>query len=97
MDPLTVPVAKNPKRLVAIIAGAVVLLIAVAIAVYVALGDSPEAVNTTSQQAVVPAATADEVKENLTELDARVKQAATDRATVKSALEDNKKQIKVEN
>lgn len=90
---------RSNKKLFIVIGAVVGVLIVVAVAVAVALGGGTKqetaqnATDQATQEAAV--ATNEEVQQNLKDLDATIKAAATDQATAKASIEDGKKQTKV--
>lgn len=91
---------KRSKKPFIIIGAVVVILAVVAIAIYLAIGGTKQAPESTAdlkadtEQTV---ATNEEVQQNLKDLDATIKQANTDQTSAKASLKDGTSQIKVAN
>ena len=89
---------KRSKKPLFIIAGAIVALLVVGIAVAMALGgDSEMPSTTTSTQETTESdvATNEQVQQGFKDIETSTKQSAEDQASAKDALTDDKKQIKV--
>lgn len=100
MDPMSAPAPKKSRRLLWIGVAVVVVLLVATLVAYLVIGNSKEEVATNPSPSSSPEATVatnDEVKQDLSLLDAAAKQAAADQAAAKAALKDGSNQIKVGN
>jgi len=89
-------------RLVWLVAASVaVLAVIIGIVVFIVLGagtkKESDSVATSAPSASPSIATKAQIEQNLKDIDASIKQAATDQAAAKAALKDGDKQIKVGN
>lgn len=92
---------KSNRKLLTVLAIVVVLVVVAAVAVYALLGSSGSKSKTASTastgQPFPRVATKDQVKQNLTDLNDSLKQATTDQAAAKTALQESQTQVKVGN
>jgi septal ring-binding cell division protein DamX len=100
MDSSELQTPQKSRRLLWFGVGAVVLLIVVIVGLSLLMASTTQkeaTANESSSPAATPVVTKDEVTQNLSTLDASIKQAQAEQDAAKAALKDSQTQVKIGN